>query len=105
MTKHLPNWEYTDAVQALLELAFDDTGGSKGAALVLLSTYNPSRWQINVGALTPLDHHYFSAALAVLDGRVAHMREPHKMIQNGDEVFHKLWKEWEHLPEHIGSPK
>ena len=99
MTMHFPQWTYSGAVEKLFELANSDTGGSRGAALVLLSVYNPQVWRIDYGALLPLDSSYFSAAMAVLDGRAFGGEEPHNVIANGRERFRSLWLDWEHLPE------
>ena len=99
MTMHVPQWEYPEAIEKLFELANDDTGGSCGAALVLLAAYNPQVWRIDFSAMLSLDGEYFTAAMAVLDGRSFGGIEPHKAITNGTERFRRLWLDWEHLPE------
>ena len=60
---------YTQAVCKLIELAQGDTGGSRGAAQVLLSAYNGEAWQLNVVDLCVLDKNNYKAALDVIRGR------------------------------------
>ena len=87
--------EYADAIRKLLPLAQGDTGGSRVAALVLLSAYNGADFQVNVVDLCSLDRVHYQAALAVIRGRVETGREPQNFLKNGGEIFRDLWTRWE----------
>lgn len=87
--------EYAEAIVKLLPLAQGDTGGSRVAALVLLSAYNGADFQVNVVDLCNLDRGHYQAALAVIRGRVETGREPQNFLKNGDQIFRDLWAQWE----------
>ncbi|ORJ61341.1 DUF7673 family protein [Geothermobacter hydrogeniphilus] len=93
--------EYAGAVEKLVPIALQDTSGSRAAAQVLLSAYNGSEWQLDVTDLCVLDHEHYHAALAVIRGRVELLIEPHKLIHDGDSIFHRIWDLWEYL--HVGN--
>lgn len=85
------------AVQALLQLANMDCGGSGAAAAVLLSAYNGHDYHLDITELCRLDQHYYESAMRVIDLRCRLRMEPHLLIPNGDELFQKLVADWPHL--------
>ncbi|WP_020678112.1 DUF7673 family protein [Geopsychrobacter electrodiphilus] len=87
--------EYATAVQFLAGLAQQDTSGSRAAAQVLLSAYNGEEWQLDITDLGVLSSDYYLAALAVIRGRTELMIEPHKLIENGEAIFDRLWDLWQ----------
>ncbi len=87
--------EYSAAILKLVPLAQGDTGGSRVAAQVVLSAYNGSDFQLDIADLCNLDRGNYQAALAVIRGRVELGIEPQDFLENGDEVFRELWKQWE----------
>lgn len=92
--------DYADAVIHLFKLAQGDTGGSRVAAQVLLGLYNGNCFHVDLTEVCGnLDSHYFRSALIAIKGRSIHgcWVEPHTVIENGNEHFHTLWKQWEHL--------
>lgn len=86
--------EYKKSVQLLAALARTDTSGGRVAAQVVLSAYNGNEWQLDVTELGLLDGRYYVAALNVIRGRNELMLEPHRLIPNGQEVFHHIWDQW-----------
>lgn len=89
--------DYREAVSALVKLAQGDTSGSRAAAQVLLSLYNGSAWHMDLSDLGVLDLRYLQYALIAIRGRVVLMREPHRVIDNGDRIFDQLCELWQHL--------
>lgn len=90
--------DYAKAVEALVILAQDTTGGSRVAAQVVLSAYNGSAFQVDIAGLCGvLDEKYFTAALILFIGRRNFGKEPHQMVKNGDRIFKELWTQWEKL--------
>ena len=89
--------DYREAVSALVKLAQSDTSGSRAAAQVLLSLYNGSAWHMDLTDLGVLDLRNLQYALITIRGRVVLMKEPHRMIDNGDRIFGQLCKLWHHL--------
>ncbi len=87
--------EYAAAVKLLTGLAQQDTSGSRAAAQVLLSAYNGEEWQLDITDLGVLSSEYYEAALAVIRGRTELMNEPHTLIENGEEIFHRIWGRWQ----------
>ena len=87
--------QYFNSVSALIKVARMDTSASRAAAQVLLSAYNGQEWQLNVTDLCFLDPVNMHHAMMVIQGRVGLMREPQEGINNGDEIFSELWKQWQ----------
>lgn len=87
--------EYAAAVKLLAGLAQQDTSGSRVAAQVLLSAYNGEEWQLDITDLGILSSDYYEAALVVIRGRTELMIEPHKLIENSEAIFHRLWDLWQ----------
>jgi hypothetical protein len=85
---------YSEAVLHLAKLAQGDTGGSLVAAQVLLSAYNGKEWQLNITDLSNLDYEHYNSALIVIQGRVKLMMEPQECLENGQDIFEKLWDQW-----------
>ena len=86
--------EYEDAVRLLTALAQTDTSGGRVAAQVVLSAYNGEEWQLDVTDLSLLDGKHYAAALNVIRGRIELMMEPHHLIPDGQQVFHRIWDRW-----------
>lgn len=86
--------EYEEAVRLLTSLAQTDTSGGRAAAQVVLSAYNGDEWQLDVTELSLLDGKYYQAALSVIRGRKELMIEPHNLIPNGRQIFHRIWNQW-----------
>lgn len=90
--------KYREAVERLLPIARDDTGGSKPAATVLLSAYNGYRFALSIPDLRSLDPSNFTAALTVIVKRgQCFSHKPHQVIPNGSDVFEQLAEQWAHL--------
>ncbi len=88
---------YRDAVETLLPVAMTDTSGGRAAAQVLLSAYNGNEFHLDVTDLGYLDPHLFAAARDVIQLRTIANREPHELIENGNERFLQVWERWECL--------
>lgn len=88
---------YAKSVIELMKLARGDTGGSKVAALVLLSAYNSYKWSLPIVELGNLDDNYYQHAMNVIHGRLYSCHEPHQVISDGQQHFDKLWAQWQHL--------
>tara|TARA_B100000287_G_scaffold351173_1_gene340178 strand:+ start:46 stop:432 length:387 start_codon:yes stop_codon:yes gene_type:complete len=89
--------DYRDAVNALLKLAEGDTGGSRAAAGVLLGLYNGQAFPLDLTDLCALDLRHVQHALIAIRGRVLLAREPHAIVENGDQHFSTLVARWGHL--------
>jgi hypothetical protein len=88
---------YHDAVAALLPVAMTDTSGGRAAAQVLLSAYNGNEFHLDVTDLGNLDTRLFAAALEVIQLRTLANREPHELIEKGNDRFMQVWERWECL--------
>lgn len=89
---------YVEAVERLLKLAEADTGGSVAAAQVLLGLYNGKRWHADlVDIACRLDDKNRFAAMVLITGRGKLMREPHTVIENGQDRFYALAEQWKSL--------
>ncbi len=88
---------YRDAVETLLPVAMTDTSGGRAAAQVLLSAYNGNEFHLDVTDLGNLDPRLFAAALEVIQLRTLANREPHDLIENGNDRFLQVWERWECL--------
>lgn len=88
---------YARAVATLAEVAQHTTSGGRAAAQVLLSTYNGYEFHIDATDLRLLDPRNLRAAITVLQGQADLHMEPQKCLVDGDQVFERLWKRWEHL--------
>lgn len=86
--------EYEESVLLLTALAQTDTSGGRAAAQVVLSAYNGDEWQLDVTELSLLDGKYYLAAINVIRGRKELMIEPHNLIPNGRQIFHRIWNQW-----------
>lgn len=95
LKKDLTQQDYATAVNQLLAFAFQDTGGSKGCAMVLLTAYNDADYQLKFSDLGNLSDALYSAALVVIRARVELRLEPHEVINNGNHVFAELWQWWQ----------
>ncbi len=82
--------EYRGAIEQLLWLANLGTGGSLPAALVLLSAYCGSSFQIRTDLLGALDGKHLDAALTVIKARTLLGEEPHNLIENGGNIFQSM---------------
>ena len=89
--------QYADSIAALMELALQDTSGSRAAAQVLLSAYNGYAFQLDVTDLGVLDRHNLKNAIVVIKGRTTLATEPHKLLVDGDALFKGLWDRWSNL--------
>lgn len=89
--------EYTKAVAHCVEIAQQDTGGSRIMAQVLLSAYNGDSFQLDVAGLGGLDRENYEQAITVICGRYDMHREPHEVIPNGNVIFRELWEQWKRL--------
>lgn len=89
--------EYRQAVLKLLPLAQDCTGGSKPAAMVLLSAYNGDSFTVSVQDLCNLDESNFAAAMEVIFRRCRTYRSPQDVIENGPAIFEELAEQWAHM--------
>lgn len=89
---------YRNAVEKLSTLCLTQDGsGARAAAQVLLSTFNSQWFHVEIVDLCNLDAKNFNYAMDLIKGRVMVMEEPHRMIENGDEIFARLWDRWAHL--------
>jgi hypothetical protein len=96
---------YASAIFNLANIAQGDTSGSRVAAQVLLSAYNGEAFQLNVVDLCSLDKEHYQAALSVIRGRKELGKEPQSFLENGDQVFKGLWKQWQRYHvENRGKP-
>lgn len=96
---------YGQAILKLAPAAQGDTGGAMAAAQVLLSAYNGNAYQLNIVDLCNLDKDHYQAALAVIRGRKELGAEPQNLIENGDQIFKELRKQWQRLHvENRGKP-
>lgn len=95
MAQHAALAPYGVAVETLLNLALGgDSSGAAAAAQVLLAAYNGNFFHLNVVDLSSLDADNYRHAMDVIEGRVIGMREPHSVVQDGEERFRLLWEEW-----------
>lgn len=85
--------DYGQAVQYVVSHALHDTSGSRAAAQVLLSLYNGHEWH--------MDYALLYQALLVIRGRTVLQKEPHDMIENGQNVFAEIQEKWQQL--HINN--
>lgn len=92
-----PKSQIRDSVARLLHIANSGTGASQAAAGVLLAAYNIYSYTVDVGELCLLDDTNYQCAKNVLDWRVLYGIEPHRMIENGDQLFQQLSADWPHL--------
>ena len=95
MTIPIEYEEYEEAVLLLTGVGQTDTSGGRVAAQVVLSAYNGREWQLDVTELSLLDGEYYQAAINVIRGRKEIMVEPHNLISNGQEIFHRIWDQWQ----------
>lgn len=93
--KPIDHKEYEEAIRIMTNLAQTDTSGGRVAAQVVLSAYNGDEWQLDVTELSLLDGKYYLAALNVIRGRKELMIEPHNLIPDGREIFHRIWDRWQ----------
>lgn len=90
--------DYANAVEHLMALAEHDTGGSHAAAQVLLGLYNGNTWPVDLTDVAcNLDSDHRQSAIVAIMGRGKLMREPHNVIENGQERFYALAEQWAHL--------
>lgn len=90
--------DYREAIERLLRVVrMKGTSGSRAASILLLSLYNGSEWRMDLTDLCLLSDEYYAAALNAIRGRKELMVEPHRVIENGDEIFSDLWDRWERL--------
>lgn len=95
MTVSMP--DYKNSIERLISLASSDTGGSSAAAQVLLSCYNNRNWQLDVMELGSLDYKYLQDAFIVIRGWLFLREYPYKVIENGEQIFSALEKQWQSL--------
>ena len=88
--------EYQNAVISMCRLAQScGTSSSFAAAQVVLSAHNGNSWQLDVTDLCNFDLENYKAAMMVIRGRCELRMEPHSVIEDGQDIFRKLWKKWE----------
>jgi hypothetical protein len=88
--------QYTAAIQKLLTMSLEHGGsGARACAQVLLSAYNGSEWQLDVTDLCALDQNFYPAAITVIRGRVELREEPQELVDDGNNLFKELWKQWD----------
>lgn len=82
------------ALQRLLALAEQDSGGSRVAAGLLLGLYNGARFPFDLTDLRVLDdaNHADAMAVIVMDHHCE--REVHRYFVDGSERFERLAKRW-----------
>jgi len=88
---------YRDAIVYLASHAQQDTSGGRAAAQVLLSLYNGLNWHMDLTDLCSMDLQLFEQSLIAIRGRVMLNEEPHREIDNGDQVFNDIQQRWHHL--------
>lgn len=89
--------DYKDAIDSLIELALDETGGSRAAAQVLLSTYKGNSYHVDLTDLCVFDYNYLEKALIVIKGRSMLSMNPSDAVHNGHQRFKKLEMHWKCL--------
>ncbi len=96
---------YEKSIKCLLDLALDHScERARVAANVLLSANNAqirphTNWMLHIPDLCHLDHYSLDAALGVIHGRVSLRRYPEVAIQNGPQLFRRLWRRWHNVEE------
>ena len=96
---------YTESINKLVFLARGGTDESRAAAQVLLSTADGESWQVNIEDLCLLDPEYYEAAMQVIRGRVEIQKYPQYCIDNGEEIFSELCRQWQRYHvENRGKP-
>ena len=93
--------EYTDSVIALYKVAQHSTSSGRTAAQLLLSGYNGKEWQLDITDLCTLDRGNLQHALTYLECRATLWTEPHDLLENGNELFANLARQWRKL--HINN--
>lgn len=93
----LSDSDYSQAVKYLVNHALNDTSGSRAAAQVLLSLYDGSQWHMDLTDLCVMDYPLLYQALLVIRGRTVLNKEPHEMIENGQQVFSEIQENWQQL--------
>lgn len=89
--------DYRAAVERLVSFAYGDTGAASAAAQVLLSLYNGRNYQLDISELGNLDYKNTNAALIAIRGWLFTHEYPHKVIENGQEIFDELEQEWKNM--------
>ncbi len=96
---------YTESINKLVFLARGGTDDSRAAAQVLLSAVDGEAWQVNIEDLCHLGPEYYEAALHVIRERVEMQKYPQHCIDNGDEIFRELDRQWQrYYIENGGTP-
>lgn len=84
--------KYREGVKVLSQMCLTHDGpAASAAAQVLLSAYDSSTFQVKTTALCMLDGENLEHALAILRGRVVCMIEPHQLLDEGQDVFDRLY--------------
>lgn len=80
-----------DALERLINIAFNDSHQCKYVRDFLLHLYNQKNPVDLVAVIQAVDANITQDCLAVIDMRVKEMREPHNYFENGGEVFRYLY--------------
>ena len=86
--------EYAAAITRLLPVACRNTGQSGRVAAVLLSIYDSENFHVPLVELGCLDEDLYQACITVIRGRIEVNLEPHRLIENGEKVFKRLYDRW-----------
>lgn len=96
---------YEKAIRLLLDLALDQScEQARIAADVLMSAANMDRtphrkWTVNLSDIRFLHRPYAHAALGAIHGRTSLKTNPQTAIENGQELFQRVWKRWRNVEE------
>lgn len=82
------------ALIRLVKVALSDTGQSQVCGRFLLGLYNGPCYRFDLTDLRRLDSTLFDDCLAVLRMDANPVREVHRLIDDGDAVFHRLRMYW-----------
>lgn len=82
--------QYAEAVAKLTRLALGDTGGSIGAAALLLSLNGQEK--TSLVELCRLDMDYFEFGVIAIRGRYYCGEYPENMIEHGPDIFREIQK-------------
>ncbi len=96
---------YEKAIKSLLDLALDQSCcQARIAADVLMSAADMDRtphrkWTVNLSELRFLHAPHTHAAVGVIHGRTSLRTNPQIAIENGQELFQRVWKRWRNIEE------
>lgn len=82
------------ALMRLVKVALSDTGQSRVCGRFLLGLYNGGYYRFDLTDFRSLDTELFEDCLSVLKMDANPIREVHRLIEDGDAVFHRLRMYW-----------